>query len=198
MKSIIYNEFLMEFRNLTNILIFIIISFAISFIQKTPEVFLFLSFFQIIGIYINKRLIDNNKIFEKLIPLKAESILLAKYIYLLIKIFISSVLYLLLFLIIYYKINFIFLKNLFIFISLSFNFGVIIIFRKLLIINENNKVNFYITQFILLVITIILYLVNIFFITHLKNNIIYLINILFYLCFLIISFKLFANLINKF
>lgn len=65
MKSIVYNEFLAEFRNITNVIIFVIIAYIISFIQRTPQLFLVLNFLQILGIYSNKELTEKIRVFER-------------------------------------------------------------------------------------------------------------------------------------
>ena len=74
MKSIVYNEFLAEFRNITNVIIFVIIAYIISFIQRTPQLFLVLNLFQILGIYSNKELTEKIRVFERLAPINTKKI----------------------------------------------------------------------------------------------------------------------------
>ncbi|HFI0852113.1 TPA: hypothetical protein ACGOYN_002253, partial [Streptococcus suis] len=128
MKSIVYNEFLAEFRNITNVIIFVIIAYIISFIQRTPQLFLVLNFLQILGIYSNKELTEKIRVFERLAPINTKKLVLNKYFYLFLKIFVSSLLYLFLLILMNSDINFDSLEDLFIFVVLSVSFGVVIVF----------------------------------------------------------------------
>ncbi|HFI0941556.1 TPA: hypothetical protein ACGO1N_002409, partial [Streptococcus suis] len=143
MKSIVYNEFLAEFRNITNVIIFVIIAYIISFIQRTPQLFLVLNFLQILGIYSNKDLTEKIRVFERLAPINTKKLVLNKYFYLFLKIFVSSLLYLFLLILMNSDINFDSLEDLFIFVVLSVSFGVVIVFKKVVGVNNYSKVKYY-------------------------------------------------------
>ena len=151
MKSIVYNEFLAEFRNITNVIIFVIIAYIISFIQRTPQLFLVLNLFQILGIYSNKELTEKIRVFERLAPINTKKLVLSKYFYLFLKIFVSSLLYLFLLILMNSDINFDSLEDLFIFVVLSVSFGVVIVFKKVVGVNNYSKVKYYGYQLVLII-----------------------------------------------
>ena len=173
MKSIVYNEFLAEFRNITNVIIFVVIAYIISFIQHTPQLFLVLNFLQILGIYSNKELTEKIRVFERLVPINTKKLVLTKYFYLFLKIFVSSLLYLFLLILMNSDINFDSLEDLFIFAVLSVSFGVVIVFKKVVGINHIYKfIDRQISIIVIFLINIFLY--SIFVILFYRQTIFYL------------------------
>lgn len=189
MKSIVYNEFLAEFRNITNVIIFVIIAYIISFIQHTPQLFLVLNFLQILGIYSNKELSEKIRVFERLVPINTKKLVLTKYFYLFLKIFVSSLLYLFLLILMNSDINFDSLEDLFIFVVLSVSFGVVIVFKKVVGINNYNKVKYYGYQLVLIILPIIINQIYKFIDCQISNIVIFMINIFLYSIFVIFFYR---------
>ena len=165
MKSIVYNEFL----------IFVIIAYIISFIQHTPQLFLVLNFLQILGIYSNKELTEKIRVFERLVPINTKKLVLTKYFYLFLKIFVSSLLYLFLLIVI--------------FVVLSVSFGVVIVFKKVVGINNYNKVKYYGYQLVLIMLPIIINQIYKFIDCQISNIVIFMINIFLYSIFVIFFYR---------
>lgn len=190
MKSIVYNEFLAEFRNITNVIIFVIIAYIISFIQRTPQLFLVLNFFQILGIYSNKELTEKIRVFERLAPINTKKLVLSKYFYLFLKIFVSSLLYLFLLILMNSDINFDSLEDLFIFVVLSVSFGVVIVFKKVVGVNNYSKVKYYGYQLVLIILPTMINQIYKFIDCQISNTVIFMINIFLYSIFVIFFYRL--------
>ncbi|HFI0302721.1 TPA: hypothetical protein ACGOV0_002335, partial [Streptococcus suis] len=190
MKSIVYNEFLAEFRNITNVIIFVIIAYIISFIQRTPQLFLVLNFLQILGIYSNKDLTEKIRVFERLAPINTKKLVLNKYFYLFLKIFVSSLLYLFLLILMNSDINFDSLEDLFIFVVLSVSFGVVIVFKKVVGVNNYSKVKYYGYQLVLIILPTMINQIYKFIDCQISNTVIFMINIFLYSIFVIFFYRL--------
>ena len=190
MKSIVYNEFLAEFRNITNVIIFVIIAYIISFIQRTPQLFLVLNLFQILGIYSNKELTEKIRVFERLAPINTKKLVLSKYFYLFLKIFVSSLLYLFLLILMNWDINFDSLEDLFIFVVLSVSFGVVIVFKKVVGVNNYSKVKYYGYQLVLIILPTMINQIYKFIDCQISNTVIFMINIFLYSIFVIFFYRL--------
>lgn len=189
MKSIVYNEFLAEFRNITNVIIFVIIAYIISFIQRTPQLFLVLNFLQILGIYSNKELTEKIRVFERLAPINTKKLVLSKYFYLFLKIFVSSLLYLFLLILMNSDINFDSLEDLFIFVVLSVSFGVVIVFKKVVGVNNYSKVKYYGYQLVLIILPTMINQIYKFIDCQISNTVIFMINIFLYSIFVIFFYR---------
>ena len=197
MKSIVYNEFLAEFRNITNVIIFVIIAYIISFIQRTPQLFLVLNFFQILGIYSNKELTEKIRVFERLAPINTKKLVLNKYFYLFLKIFVSSLLYLFLLILMNSDINFDSLEDLFIFVVLSVSFGVVIVFKKVVGVNNYSKVKYYGYQLVLIILPTMINQIYKFIDCQISNTVIFMINIFLYSIFVIFFYRLTISYLNR-
>lgn len=197
MKSIVYNEFLAEFRNITNVIIFVIIAYIISFIQRTPQLFLVLNFFQILGIYSNKELTEKIRVFERLAPINTKKLVLSKYFYLFLKIFVSSLLYLFLLILMNSDINFDSLEDLFIFVVLSVSFGVVIVFKKVVGVNKYSKVKYYGYQLVLIILPTMINQIYKFIDCQISNTVIFMINIFLYSIFVIFFYRLTISYLNR-
>lgn len=197
MKSIVYNEFLAEFRNITNVIIFVIIAYIISFIQRTPQLFLVLNFFQILGIYSNKELTEKIRVFERLAPINTKKLVLSKYFYLFLKIFVSSLLYLFLLILMNWDINFDSLEDLFIFVVLSVSFGVVIVFKKVVGVNNYSKVKYYGYQLVLIILPTMINQIYKFIDCQISNTVIFMINIFLYSIFVIFFYRLTISYLNR-
>ncbi|HFI0535823.1 TPA: hypothetical protein ACGOXK_000797 [Streptococcus suis] len=197
MKSIVYNEFLAEFRNITNVIIFVIIAYIISFIQRTPQLFLVLNFLQILGIYSNKDLTEKIRVFERLAPINTKKLVLNKYFYLFLKIFVSSLLYLFLLILMNSDINFDSLEDLFIFVVLSVSFGVVIVFKKVVGVNNYSKVKYYGYQLVLIILPTMINQIYKFIDCQISNTVIFMINIFLYSIFVIFFYRLTISYLNR-
>ena len=197
MKSIVYNEFLAEFRNITNVIIFVIIAYIISFIQRTPQLFLVLNLFQILGIYCNKELTEKIRVFERLAPINTKKLVLSKYFYLFLKIFVSSLLYLFLLILMNSDINFDSLEDLFIFVVLSVSFGVVIVFKKVVGVNNYSKVKYYGYQLVLIILPTMINQIYKFIDCQISNTVIFMINIFLYSIFVIFFYRLTISYLNR-
>ena len=197
MKSIVYNEFLAEFRNITNVIIFVIIAYIISFIQRTPQLFLVLNFYQILGIYSNKELTEKIRVFERLAPINTKKLVLSKYFYLFLKIFVSSLLYLFLLILMNWDINFDSLEDLFIFVVLSVSFGVVIVFKKVVGVNNYSKVKYYGYQLVLIILPTMINQIYKFIDCQISNTVIFMINIFLYSIFVIFFYRLTISYLNR-
>lgn len=197
MKSIVYNEFLAEFRNITNVIIFVIIAYIISFIQRIPQLFLVLNFLQIIGIYSNKELTEKIRVFERLAPINTKKLVLNKYFYLFLKIFVSSLLYLFLLILMNSDINFDSLEDLFIFVVLSVSFGVVIVFKKVVGVNNYSKVKYYGYQLVLIILPTMINQIYKFIDYQISNTVIFMINIFLYSIFVIFFYRLTISYLNR-
>lgn len=197
MKSIVYNEFLAEFRNITNVIIFVIIAYIISFIQRTPQLFLVLNLFQILGIYSNKELTEKIRVFERLAPINTKKLVLNKYFYLFLKIFVSSLLYLFLLILMNSDINFDSLEDLFIFVVLSVSFGVVIVFKKVVGVNNYSKVKYYGYQLVLIILPTMINQIYKFIDCQISNTVIFMINIFLYSIFVIFFYRLTISYLNR-
>ena len=197
MKSIVYNEFLAEFRNITNVIIFVIIAYIISFIQRTPQLFLVLNLFQILGIYSNKELTEKIRVFERLAPINTKKLVLNKYFYLFLKIFVSSLLYLFLLILMNWDINFDSLEDLFIFVVLSVSFGVVIVFKKVVGVNNYSKVKYYGYQLVLIILPTMINQIYKFIDCQISNTVIFMINIFLYSIFVIFFYRLTISYLNR-
>ncbi len=197
MKSIVYNEFLAEFRNITNVIIFVIIAYIISFIQRTPQLFLVLNLFQILGIYSNKELTEKIRVFERLAPINTKKLVLSKYFYLFLKIFVSSLLYLFLLILMNWDINFDSLEDLFIFVVLSVSFGVVIVFKKVVGVNNYSKVKYYGYQLVLIILPTMINQIYKFIDCQISNTVIFMINIFLYSIFVIFFYRLTISYLNR-
>ncbi|HFI0307104.1 hypothetical protein NOL04_04610 [Streptococcus suis] len=197
MKSIVYNEFLAEFRNITNVIIFVIIAYIISFIQRTPQLFLVLNFLQILGIYSNKELTEKIRVFERLAPINTKKLVLNKYFYLFLKIFVSSLLYLFLLILMNSDINFDSLEDLFIFVVLSVSFGVVIVFKKVVGVNNYSKVKYYGYQLVLIILPTMINQIYKFIDCQISNTVIFMINIFLYSIFVIFFYRLTISYLNR-
>ena len=197
MKSIVYNEFLAEFRNITNVIIFVIIAYIISFIQRTPQLFLVLNLFQILGIYSNKELTEKIRVFERLAPINTKKLVLSKYFYLFLKIFVSSLLYLFLLILMNSDINFDSLEDLFIFVVLSVSFGVVIVFKKVVGVNNYSKVKYYGYQLVLIILPTMINQIYKFIDCQISNTVIFMINIFLYSIFVIFFYRLTISYLNR-
>lgn len=197
MKSIVYNEFLAEFRNITNVIIFVIIAYIISFIQRTPQLFLVLNFLQILGIYSNKELTEKIRVFERLAPINTKKLVLSKYFYLFLKIFVSSLLYLFLLILMNSDINFDSLEDLFIFVVLSVSFGVVIVFKKVVGVNNYSKVKYYGYQLVLIILPTMINQIYKFIDCQISNIVIFMINIFLYSIFVIFFYRLTISYLNR-
>ena len=197
MKSIVYNEFLAEFRNITNVIIFVIIAYIISFIQRTPQLFLVLNLFQILGIYSNKELTEKIRVFERLAPINTKKLVLSKYFYLFLKIFVSSLLYLFLLILMNSDINFDSLEDLFIFVVLSVSFGVVIFFKKVVGVNNYSKVKYYGYQLVLIILPTMINQIYKFIDCQISNTVIFMINIFLYSIFVIFFYRLTISYLNR-
>ena len=197
MKSIVYNEFLAEFRNITNVIIFVIIAYIISFIQRTPQLFLVLNLFQILGIYSNKELTEKIRVFERLAPINTKKLVLSKYFYLFLKIFVSSLLYLFLLILMNSDINFDSLEDLFIFVVLSVSFGVVIVFKKVVGVNNYSKAKYYGYQLVLIILPTMINQIYKFIDCQISNTVIFMINIFLYSIFVIFFYRLTISYLNR-
>ena len=197
MKSIVYNEFLAEFRNITNVIIFVIIAYIISFIQRTPQLFLVLNFLQILGIYSNKELTEKIRVFERLAPINTKKLVLSKYFYLFLKIFVSSLLYLFLLILMNSDINFDSLEDLFIFVVLSVSFGVVIVFKKVVGVNNYSKVKYYGYQLVLIILPTMINQIYKFIDCQISNTVSFMINIFLYSIFVIFFYRLTISYLNR-
>ena len=197
MKSIVYNEFLAEFRNITNVIIFVIIAYIISFIQRTPQLFLVLNLFQILGIYSNKELTEKIRVFERLALINTKKLVLSKYFYLFLKIFVSSLLYLFLLILMNSDINFDSLEDLFIFVVLSVSFGVVIVFKKVVGVNNYSKVKYYGYQLVLIILPTMINQIYKFIDCQISNTVIFMINIFLYSIFVIFFYRLTISYLNR-
>ena len=172
-----------------NVIIFVVIAYIISFIQHTPQLFLVLNFLQILGIYSNKELTEKIRVFERLVPINTKILVLTKYFYLFLKIFVSSLLYLFLLILMNSDINFDSLEDLFIFAVLSVSFGVVIVFKKVVGINNYNKVKYYGYQLVLIILPTIINHIYKFIDSQISIIVIFLINIFLYSIFVILFYR---------